>query len=303
MPLRLTANEANLSGHRYADVLGIQYEFPRRYATLMTPGERFVYYCGRRRPGGGTQPQVYLGTGIVGVTGTSPDQPGHLVAQIDDWVPFAVPVPFKDDGGRYYESGARQGGYYWQAGVRRITEEEYERIIEAASDGDVAANAQADRATVASSYASQELLRAVDEYAVRVAERQIRARWPRHQVEVLPHNNRGFDVRVGPALSPYRYVEVKGTSLPYPRFFLSEGERSFASREATNYSLIVVYAVDVEAHTHETFTWDGDIMTAPLAIEPRQWVCQVRMSPDRAGSHDVRRSADSGSVAPKRGHL
>ena len=71
MPLVLTQNEATESGHTYADVLGIVYEYPRRYASLVQTGEQFVYYRGRRRATGGTQPQVYLGTGVVGTIARS----------------------------------------------------------------------------------------------------------------------------------------------------------------------------------------------------------------------------------------
>lgn len=48
MPLVFTQNAATASGHSYADELGVAYEYPTRYRTLVHPGEPFVYYACRR---------------------------------------------------------------------------------------------------------------------------------------------------------------------------------------------------------------------------------------------------------------
>lgn len=200
MPLRLTANESNLSGHAYADVLGVRYEFPRQYRNLVSTGERFVYYRGRRRADGGTQPQVYLGTGIVGAVAPSPVRPDYLVCAVERWEPFAEPLPFKNADGTYFEPGATQGGYYLQAGVRRIGEDVYERIVQAGT-GTVPASEErsANNRVLVTAYASPALVRAVDDYAVAVADEEVRRLWPGRPVEILPRNNPGFDIRVGPA--------------------------------------------------------------------------------------------------------
>ena len=65
MPLILTQNESTESGHHYADELGVEYEYPARYRNRIRTGEPFVYYPGRRRVEGASQPQAYLGTGVV----------------------------------------------------------------------------------------------------------------------------------------------------------------------------------------------------------------------------------------------
>lgn len=277
MPLRLTTNVTNLSGHDYADVLGVRYEYPTQYRNLVTTGERFVYYRGRRRPGGGVQPQVYLGTGIVGPVTPSPAKSGHLVCEVEDWDPFAEPLPFKDPEGRYYEPGADQGGLYWQPGVRRIGPDVFDRIVQAAEGRMLSEKTEPFRGRVLlTSYASPAVLRAVDDYAMKAAEKEVRRTWPGLSVATQPHNNPGFDILVGEATHPHRYVEVKGTTLAYPRFFLSEGEREYASSEHSRYTLLVIYAIDLVAKTHEIFRHDGSIGEAEFLLKPRQWVCETR---------------------------
>jgi len=94
MPLVLTQNDATEWGHDYADTLGVMYEYPPEYHRLIRPRAEFVYYRGRRQQGGGTQPQVYLGTGRVGSIHPSPHD-GRLICLIEDYAPFDEPVPFK----------------------------------------------------------------------------------------------------------------------------------------------------------------------------------------------------------------
>ena len=66
MPLVFAMNDSSESSIEYADIPFVAYEYPVRYRKKIQPGRPFVYYRGRRRVGGGRQPQVYLGTGIVG---------------------------------------------------------------------------------------------------------------------------------------------------------------------------------------------------------------------------------------------
>jgi hypothetical protein len=130
MPLALTQNEETESGHDYNDVLGVSYEYPIAYRQLVEPGVEFVYYRGRKKKGGGTQPQVYLGMGRVGAVKPS-SHAGRLVCLIEDYKAFDVPVPFKGDG-KYLETGAQplgpRAGLYFRRGVRRIDEDVYRRI-------------------------------------------------------------------------------------------------------------------------------------------------------------------------------
>lgn len=130
MPLALTQNEETESGHDYNDVLGVRYEYPTMYRHLVEPGVEFVYYRGRKKKGGGTQPQVYLGAGKVGVVQPS-SHTGRLVCLVEDYQPFQAPVPFKIDG-KYLEAAAQplgpRAGLYFRRGVRSIEGDIYRRI-------------------------------------------------------------------------------------------------------------------------------------------------------------------------------
>ena len=137
MPLVLTQNEATEWGHDYADVLGVLYEYPLDYHPLIRPGSEFVCYRGRRRQGGGTQPQVYLGVGKVGSIHPSPRE-GRLMCLIEEYEAFGEPVPFKIDG-RYLEPGAiplgERAGLYYRRGVRKIEPRVFQRICELGGRG------------------------------------------------------------------------------------------------------------------------------------------------------------------------
>jgi hypothetical protein len=130
MSLVLAQNEVTESGHAYADVLGIAYEYPTEYRNLVVPDTSFIYYRSRRKNGGGTQPQVYLGKGRVGEVRSSTTI-GRLICQIEEFVEFSPPVPFKLNG-EYLEQDAnsfgKYAGLYFRRGVRSITNETYQRI-------------------------------------------------------------------------------------------------------------------------------------------------------------------------------
>jgi hypothetical protein len=61
-----------------------------------------------------------------------------------------------------------------------------------------------------------------------VAMTEATGRWPGQIIERQHQNNPGFGLRIGPASGVLRYVEVKGTQVEYPRFFMSEGQRAFS---------------------------------------------------------------------------
>ena len=137
MPLVLTQNEVTESGHAYADILGVQYEYPTRYARLIRPGVGFVYYRGRRRASGAIGPQQYIGVGVIGRVRAGAAK-GRLICSIAAYRPFVRPVYFKQKG-RYLESGAAdfgsQAGLYLRQGVRAISSEEFDEILSAAGLG------------------------------------------------------------------------------------------------------------------------------------------------------------------------
>ena len=269
MSLILTQNDRTESGHNYADDLGVEYEYPGTYRALMRTGEPFIYYRGRRRSDGGIQPQVYLGTGVVGEVRPSP-VPGRLVCSVADARMFLEPVPFKDDQGNYLEPIGRiapsKAGLYFRRGVRRVTQETFNRILSRAS-----AEQPAPPGAVGRRYASPEIALLVDEVAMEVAIASTRLAHPGMVVTRMPHNNPGFDLLVGDPDAPTAFVEVKGTMRPEPGFFMSEGERRFSHLYAAQYSLAVVHGIDLTRRTGTVLTRRGAVAGADFALEPTQW--------------------------------
>jgi Domain of unknown function (DUF3883) len=204
-----------------------------------------VYYRGRRRAEGGRQPQVYLGAGLVGEVRASPSE-GRLICAVEDFESFAEPVPFKLDGEYLEPLGtvpAHRAGLYFRQGVRSIDEETFARILAAAAAGDPTAGRR--RRQVAIPYAAPETARLVDEIAIELARKWLADTHGEASVHLMPHNNPGYDIRVDAGALLVEYVEVKGTTRSVPHFYMSEGERLFSIDNASRYTLLVVYGIDI----------------------------------------------------------
>lgn len=268
----LTQNEVTESGHDYADQLGVEYEYPAAlYRNVVRSGEPFVYYRGRKRAGGGTQPQVYLGTGVVGQVRPS-TSPGRLVCAIDDFELFAVPVPFKLDGAYLEPIGkvpTSKAGLYFRKGVREIEEATLERILTAAAATDPTAGRR--RRISSMPYASPETAQLVDEVAVELARARLAEMHGYTAVRVMPHNNPGYDLRVDHTDGHAHYVEVKGTTRPFPHFFMSEGERRFSVANGSRYTLLIAYAIDIARRKGTCVTREGGLPADMDELRPTQW--------------------------------
>lgn len=261
MPLVLSTNEATESRISYADVTGIEYEYPSRYRKLIHTGERFVYYRGRRLPGGKTRPQQYFGAGVIGEVAASKRHTGRLVCRIHDYREFTHPVGLRWPDGSRVEPGGAKGGLYYRTGVRTLTDDEYGALIEAGHPGDI---------SPAVVYASPQSMREVDAYAMRTAVAYLRTKYPAAVIKRMPHNNPGFDIEVSPSESSIIYVEVKGTQGVVPRFFMSEGERVFASTNSRRYSLLIIYDIDLVKESHLMLEHAGE-PEERFMLKPSQW--------------------------------
>ena len=122
MPLVLSTNEATESGIAYADVTGVESEYPCRYRKLVRPGERFVYYRGRPLPRGKTRPQQYFGTGVIDEISKSASGADRLICRILDYREFSNPVGLRWSNGTRVGPGGTAGGLSYRTGVRVITE-------------------------------------------------------------------------------------------------------------------------------------------------------------------------------------
>ena len=262
-------NEASEADLEYEDIPYVSYEYPSRFRNRIKTGDRFVYYRGRRRTGGGRQPQVYLGVGVVGEIRRSQVE-GRLVCDVLDGSPFAEPVPFKDANGRHLEPGGASSGYF-QPGVRKISEEVYTEIVSRAGAEPQPAGA-AGGAVPASrgGYASPAVAREVERQSRRAVADLLLARFPDARITDMPTNNPGFDL--GTDIPGFRYVEVKGTQAGFPRFFLSEGERQFGSAHRDEYLFAVVFGMDLAAETHRGIELSRAPLGSAHGLEVFQWV-------------------------------
>ena len=136
----LAQNEAYAGTvYGWKDVTGEHYQFPNQYRTRIVPGTRFVYYRGARRADGSRATPEYFGVGVVGDVYLDADT-AQLAAPLRRWnadiveyVPFAQAVPFRDDAGVFMETGTNEvAKNHWGVGVRAITEDRLQAIVEAA---------------------------------------------------------------------------------------------------------------------------------------------------------------------------
>jgi hypothetical protein len=288
--LVLAMNDSSESSIEYADVAYESYEYPARYRKRIQSGRRFVYCRGRRKPGGGRQPQVYLGAGIIGDIGES-NTPGRLVCQILDPEKFLVPLPFKDEHGVHLEPGGSRSGYF-QPGVREIPEEAYQRILALAGAGPMdgvppRAVEESSQLLVpggsSSGYASAAVAQETERQSRIAVVGFLGTALPGVEIIEMATNNPGFDLHT--SVDRFRFVEVKGTSKPLPTFFLSEGERRFGDEHADAYLLTVVYGMDLSTETYD----DIALSRAPLRpgdlLAPTQWSGRLQPSsgPDSFG--------------------
>ena len=282
MPLVFAENEATESGISYEDRTGISYQYPSRYRRLIQPGERFVYYRGRRTKSGRRLPQIYFGTGVVGKVTRDPKASNRFNCEVLDYCQFPTPVSFKNERDEYLETGAHRRGYF-QPGVRAISEEDFGYIIQVGQIGSdaeagAAASSIESKEQPTPGYASQTTLRAVEDFAVRVALDEIHQRLPLATIEPQHRNNPGFDILVRPTPSGKPiYVEVKGTTRGRPQFFMTEGELQFSRRYEDRYQLIVIYGIRLEPKTYYILWHGGSISPeGGFRLSPVQWSVEVQ---------------------------
>ena len=137
--LVLVENEVTVGGEYdfWADDTGARYQFPNQYRNRVRPGCPFVYYRGVRRSGGKRGAAEYFGAGVIGEVWPDPDQPAETPARnrrwycaIEEYQPFGSPVLAKQ-AGKAYESITTAMG--WRTGVRQITSDVFDQILEASS--------------------------------------------------------------------------------------------------------------------------------------------------------------------------
>lgn len=267
MPVVFVTDAPTASGHRYDDVLGKQYEFPARYDELVTPGDAFIYYRGSRGSSDGRA--SYFGVGVVGQVRAS-SRADHLIAQVHDVQLFDSPVFAKAADGTYLETDSTRGTN-WPNGVRRISMDVLERVLDRATG-----QPNSERPTLgrANAIASPQHASAMERYSVAVAMDLLAELFGADHVREMPPGNPGFDILVD-RVDGDLHVEVKGTVLPDPVFHLSEGQRQHAAARGRNFWLIVVYSINVTKATHEAVRLEGPLDRKGVELQPEAWTGRV----------------------------
>lgn len=191
------------------------------------------------------------------------------VARVLDYEAFSEPVPFKIDD-QPLEPGALASRAYYRRGVREVDDATFERIFSLANP-DAALTGSAIRTTALWYAHDSELARKVDDYAISVAQALLEERYQDGVVEVMPHNNPGYDLRVVRPAQRDLHVEVKGSRLKENwRVFLTEGERLHSCQYEASV-LVVVFGIDLETGIHSIFEHHGRIDTTAFSLEVTQW--------------------------------
>lgn len=116
----------------YDDLPEERYHFPKQYLDRIesTVGDFIIYYESRRNNGR----QVYYATAQIKAIKEDLNKPNHYYAEVQNYLEFPNPVPFKENG-VYYETsllnedGTVNSGRTISA-VHKITEEEYQLILQ-----------------------------------------------------------------------------------------------------------------------------------------------------------------------------
>lgn len=259
MPLVFVTDAPTLWASNYADIVGVQYEFPERYDGLVASGERFLYYRGSR--GAGQVGAGYFGQGIVGEIRASA-KPNHLIASVHDVELFADAVSIKDGLGNYFETGTTSGTN-WANGVRRVSDLAYDAIM-------LAAERSPEPARPGPGFAPPAHASAMERYSVQVILDLLADEFGETSVSEMPTNNPGYDIAVTLPTGDL-HVEVKGTVLPVPAFHLSEGQRRHAAMLGEHWRLYVVYAIDTLRHAHEVMRCSGAQLAAWGNLQAEAW--------------------------------
>jgi Domain of unknown function (DUF3883) len=108
----------------------------------------------------------------------------------------------------------------------------------------------------------------------------LKERYAGCRVDAMPTNYPGFDLLTD--VAELRYVEVKATQAPVLRFLDSEGGRRFASQNDGEYTLVVVYGVDLEATSYVGVAWWRGALGSETGLEPTHWAGQLQEGTGRS---------------------
>ncbi|HHB1427241.1 TPA: HNH endonuclease [Serratia odorifera] len=126
---------AEMDESKWDDKPGEEYHFPKRYAKMLTPGTRVVYYKGRlkdkrfREQRLSDDPHYFAVATIANVYPDPQAKRGELYAMVKDFQPFTQPLLAKTATGYYEAIPANRQSNYWRDGVRPITQDIFHTIV------------------------------------------------------------------------------------------------------------------------------------------------------------------------------
>ena len=124
----------NREESQYNDFIGKFYHFPKKYIKQLSQDNiEFVYYEPKKKGEG-----VYFGYGKISKIFEDKKEPEHYFAEIVDYKPFSIEVPFLDDQGSRRETGP---GFNIQNSVRSI---DLNLLDELCLDGGIILNIESD---------------------------------------------------------------------------------------------------------------------------------------------------------------
>ncbi len=126
-------------------------------------------------------------------------------------------------------------------------------------------------------YAISENAKTIEEISTEFALSEIKKWYPQADIQVMNHNNPGFDILVTQNALPICYVEVKGTQFNKPKFHLTETERKFSIINSSIYSLLVIWNINLHDGTYNFDRHDGEISVGDI-IEPYTYLGQLKIS-------------------------
>lgn len=124
-------------------------------------------------------------------------------------------------------------------------------------------------------FAIAENAKTIEEISVGFALSEVKKMYPSAKIEVMRHNNPGFDILVTEQNRVVRYVEVKGTQAEKPVFHMTENERRFSSQNFSLYSLIVIWNLDLKVGTYKIAKYDGEISIGEI-LKPYRYLGELK---------------------------
>jgi hypothetical protein len=124
---------------QWDDKTGVSYNYPSKYNRILSPGTKVIYYKGKLKDKKFEDIRLsnnphYFGVAIIGDNYLDKNaSKKEYYCDILTFQPFDEPVPFKINGAYLESIPESKKSNYWRDGVREVTKETFDKILELAS--------------------------------------------------------------------------------------------------------------------------------------------------------------------------